>query len=135
MPLLSLLQPSGDPATLIANRWLAVHAVHEALTHRWQSLETYLFREHNWPRLSRRQRVAIPEAVELDAIDDRLDALHEERESLIVALPGAAATTMHGLALKLAVATAHIRPEYSAEGHDLLKSIQQDLKAMTGAAA
>ena len=132
LPLLSLPPSAKDPATAIANGWLAVQADHEALTSRRQNLETYLFREYDWPRLSHRQRAAFRQAAELDAIDDRLDALNEEQDTLIAALPAAVATTVHGLALKLAVAAAYIPPEHCSEGHNLIRSIQRDLRAITG---
>jgi len=132
LPLVSLPPSAKDPATAIAERWLAVQADHEALTSRWQNLETYLFREHDWPRLSHRQRAAFRQAAELDAIDDRLDSLNEEQETLIAALPAVTATTVHGLALKLAVAAAYVRPEHCSEGHNLIRSIQRDLRAITG---
>ena len=132
LPLLSHPRSAKDPATAIANGWLAVQADHEALTSRRQNLETYLFREYDWPRLSHRQRAAFRQAAELDAIDDRLDALNEEQDTLIAAVPAAVATTVHGLALKLAVAAAYIPPEHCSEGHNLIRSIQRDLRAITG---
>lgn len=121
----------NDPAVQACNAWQANQAEYEDLTKRWQSLETYLFRNHNWPRLSRRQRAAIPEAAELDAIDDRRDELSDHEPQLLLVVLQTNATTPRGLAAKLTVAASVVRPYENAEGHDLVTSVLRDYRRMT----
>lgn len=128
--ILTNIPSEADPAVAACETWQACHAEHEGLTRRWQKLETHLVRQHNWFRLSRRQRAAIPEAAELDAIDDRLDVLHAQNQNLLLALPRIAATTAQGLALKLAVAAEHVPPEENREAHHLIKSALRDLRTI-----
>jgi len=94
-------------------------------------LEAKLAREHNYLSLSRRQQRALPEARELDDIDDQLEELHEQQQTLLAVLPTLAATSALGLAGKLAVAAIEVCPEENEEVHHLIASILRDLKAMT----
>jgi hypothetical protein len=122
----------NDPAVLACRAWQTCQAEYEDLTKRWQTLETYLFRNHNWSKLSRRQRAAIPEAAELDAIDDRRDELSDQEQQLLMVILQTSATTPYGLAAKLTAAASIIRPYHNAEGHDLIKSVLRDFRSMTG---
>lgn len=119
-----------DPALPPCAAWLARHAEAELLTRRWQELETYLIREHDWFRLGRRRQAAIREGAELLAIGHRLRDIQHLNSELIAALPGVRATTAMGLAAKLEVAAAHIRPEDSRDAHELVQSILRDLLEM-----
>lgn len=130
LPLLPVMQTAIDPAIAACETWLARREEHESLTRRWQRLETRLIREHNWFTLSRRERAALPEAAELDAIDDRLDDLHALNQDVLAALPAIAATTTQGLASKLAVAVAYVRPDENEEAHDLIRSVLRDLRTI-----
>ncbi|HEX8900249.1 hypothetical protein [Vitreimonas sp.] len=94
-------------------------------------MEAKLAREHNYLSLSRRQQRALPEARELDDIDDQLEELHEQQQTLLAVLPTLAATSALGLAGKLAVAAIEVCPEENEEVHHLIASILRDLKAMT----
>jgi hypothetical protein len=134
LPLLPVVQTAIDPAIAACQTWLARQAERESLTRGWQKLETRLIREHNWFTLSRRERAAIPEAAELDAIDDRLDDLHTLNQDLLVALPGIPATTIRGLASKLAVAAGSVRPDENVEAHNLINSVLRDLQRAAGSA-
>lgn len=129
--MMPLTQAGADPAIGVCRAWQANQAEYENLTKRWQALETYLFRNHNWPKLSRRQRAAIPEAAELDAIDDRRDELSDHEQQLLMAVLQTSATTPRGLAAKLTVAASIVRPYENAEGHDLIKSVLRDYRCMT----
>jgi hypothetical protein len=122
----------NDPAVQACNAWQANRAEYEDLTKRWQALETHLFRKHNWPKLSRRQRAEIPEAVELDAIDDRRDELSDHEQQLLMVVLQTSATTPRGLATKLTIAASIVRPYENAEGHDLITSVLHDFRNMTG---
>lgn len=129
---MSPLSLDSDPAVLACRAWQACRAEYEDLTKRWQALETYLFHDHDWCRLSRRQRAAIPEAAELDAIDDRRDELSDQEQQLLMVLLQTSATTLRGLAAKLTVAASIVRPYENAEGHDLITSVLRDFRSMTG---
>ena len=120
-----------DPAVQACIAWQANQAEYEDLTKRWQALETYLFRNHNWPKLSRRQRADIPEAAELDAIDDRRDELSHHDQQLLAAVLQTSATTPRGLAAKLTVAASVIRPYENEEGHGLITSVLRDYRSIT----
>lgn len=126
-----LTHAGGDPAIGACRAWQANQTEYENLTKRWQALETYLFRNHNWPKLSRRQRAAIPEAAELDAIDDRRDELSHHEQQLLMAVLRTSATTPRGLAAKLTVAASIVRPFENAEGHGLITSVLRDYWSMT----
>lgn len=123
-------QLEADPAAVACQVWLGRDAERKSLSRRWQKLETRLIREHGWFSLSRRERAALPEAAELDAIDDRLDVLHALNQDLLVTLPAITATTAQGLASKLAVATAQVPPEENKEAHDLIRSVLRDVLAI-----
>jgi hypothetical protein len=70
------------------------------------------------------------EARELDEIDDQLEELHEQQQTLLAVLPTLAATSALGLAGKLAVAAVEVCPEENEEAHHLIASILRDLKAI-----
>ena len=78
---------SEDRAARASQTWLSRHAEHERLGKRWQQIETRLFRDHNWPKLTRTQRKRFPEKHEMDDLYDRMDALHEENRVLLASLP------------------------------------------------
>lgn len=122
----------SDPAIQACRAWQACRAEYDDLIKRWQTLETHLIHNHDWCRLSRRQRAAMPEAVELDAIDDRRDVVFDHKQQLLVALPHICATTPRGLAAKLTVAAAVIHRYENAEGHELIISVLRDLRNMAG---
>ncbi|RYZ14630.1 MAG: hypothetical protein EON61_02955 [Alphaproteobacteria bacterium] len=121
---------SVDPALQACNAWQAFHAECDGLIKRWQTLESYLIRQHNWRRLSRRQRAAIPEAFVLDAIDDRLDDIHDQQQQLLASLPLIYATTPRGIAAKLAVVASVVHREENAEAHELIVSVLADFRTL-----
>jgi hypothetical protein len=130
-----MVVPAGiasDPALQACRAWQACKAEYDALTTRWQALETHLSRYHNWYRLSRRQRAAIPEAAELDVIDDCRDVVFDHKQHLLVALPDISATTHLGIVAKLTVAASVIHRDENAEGHALITSILRDFRSMAG---
>jgi len=129
--LLESSSADADQSVVACENWLALRAEHERLARRWSRLEAKLAREHNYLSLSRRQQRALPEARELDDIDDQLEELHEQQQTLLAVLPTLAATSALGLAGKLAVAAIEVCPEENEEVHHLIASILRDLKAMT----
>lgn len=122
----------ADVAAQSCERWLARHAEHERLGSRWQEIETRLFREHNWPKLTRLQRKRFPEKHEMDNLYDRMDALHEGNCVLLAALPAIVATSPLGICGKLAVAAVEICPDENEEAHQLIASILRDYRALHG---
>ncbi len=72
----------------------------------------------------------MPEAVELEAIDQRLEALYETRQDLLATLLNVPATTQQGLALKLAVAAIIVMPDDNEQAHNLITSALQDLHTL-----
>ncbi|HYD88278.1 MAG TPA: hypothetical protein VEA80_12430 [Vitreimonas sp.] len=125
------LSAPTDHAIVACENWLALDAEYKRLSRRWQKLEAQLAREQNFLKLSRRQQRALPQAQELYQIDDRLEELWEEQETLLKILPTLAATSALGLAGKLAVAATHICKDENEEDHHLIASILRDFKAMT----
>ncbi|WP_135212735.1 hypothetical protein [Vitreimonas flagellata] len=124
-----------DPCINACEHWLALHAEHKRLAHRWCDLEAELERTHNYLSLPRRKQRRLPQAHELEDIDDRLDELHEEMQTLLALLPTMVATSDLGLAGKLAVAAIEVCPEENAEAHHLIASILRDFKSRPTAIA
>ena len=119
-----------DPSIDVCRAWLAHEEEHEALVKRWQKLENYLIHERSWLKLSEQECAVIPEVAELDAIDQRLDALHEKRQELLTSLPKVSSTTPQGLALKLVVAAIIVMPDENEQAHNLITSALQDLQTL-----
>lgn len=123
---------SEDRAALASRSWLSRHSEHERLGKRWQQIETRLFRDHNWPRLTRAQRKRFPEKHEMDDLYDRMDELQAENRVLLASLPALAATSPLGICGKLAVAVIEVCPEENEEAHRLVASILRDYRALHG---
>ena len=119
-----------DPSVDACRAWLALEEEHQALIRRWQELDTYLIQERYWSDLSRQRCAAIPEAMELEAIEHRLEALYEMRQELLTTLPNVPSTTQQGLALKLAVAAIIVMPDENEQAHNLITSALQDLHTL-----
>ena len=122
---------NADQSVIACENWLALRSEHERLARRWSRLEAKLAREHDYLSLSRRQQRALPEARELNDLDDQLEELHEQQKTLLALLPTLAATSALGLAGKLAVAAVEVCPEENEAAHHLIASILRDLRAMT----
>ncbi|MBN8607000.1 MAG: hypothetical protein J0L81_08800 [Caulobacterales bacterium] len=119
-----------DRCVAACEHWLALNAEHKRLANRWCDLEVELERTHKFLSLSRRKQRLIPEARELEEIDDRLEELHDEMRTILALLPTMVATSDLGLAGKLAVAAIEVCPEENAEAHHLIASILRDFKSM-----
>nr|WP_290916106.1 hypothetical protein [Hyphomonas sp. 34-62-18] len=118
---------SADPVIPICQNWLRLNAEQDALTLRWQELESFVGREYNWFRLSEAERQLVPEAAEMAAIDQSVDALFNTRQDILSRLPDIKAASLYGVSLKLSVAAASVLPDENAEAHALLKSTLNDL--------
>lgn len=123
---------SPDKAAALCSEWLAWHTDHERLTTRWQALETCLVRHHGWFDLTEQERCGRPEAAELRAMEDELNALFDSKQKRLRELPDIPAKSARGLVLKLSVATASVLPDENEEAHHLLRSVLDDLLAITG---
>lgn len=123
----------ADPAVLACEAYLERHSEQQRLGRRWQAIETRAFAELNWPKLNRTQRARHREQLEMDAIYDGMDALHEQNQALLASLPGIVATTNLGICGKLAVAAIEACPEDHPELHRLIASILRDYRALHGA--
>lgn len=122
----------ADPADSACETWLARHAEHERLGKRWQRIESRLFRDHNWSKLTRAQRKRFPEKHEMDDLYDRMDALHEENRVLLASLPPILATSSLGICGKLTIAAIEVCAEENEEAHHLIASILRDYRALHG---
>lgn len=137
-PLITAVPASAndiDPCINACENWLALHAEHQRLANRWCELEAELARSHNYLSLSRRKQRILPQAHELEDIDDRLEELHEGMQTLLALLPTMVATSDLGLAGKLAVAAIEVCPEENPEAHHLIASILRDFRSMPTAIA
>ncbi|HEX8901578.1 hypothetical protein [Vitreimonas sp.] len=121
-----------DRAASACEIWLTRHAEHERLGNRWQQIETRLFRDYNWSKLTRAQRKRFPEKHEMDDLYDRMDALHEENRFLLASLPALVATSSLGICGKLAIAAIEVCPEENEKAHRLIASILRDYRALHG---
>ena len=119
-----------DLVTIVCSRWLSRHSEQEQLTRRWQALETRLFRDHNWCALSEAERNSLPQAVEFEALNQKIGALHDLNREQLTTVKDLAATTVHGLVCKLSVALAIVLPDENEEAHDLLRSILRDIETV-----
>jgi hypothetical protein len=124
---------NGDTAVAACETFLRRHSEQQQLGRRWQEIETRAFAELNWPKLNRTQRARRREQVEMDALYDELDALHEQNQALLASLPGIVAITHLGICGKLAVAAIEACPEDHPELHHLIASILRDYRALHGA--
>lgn len=90
-----------------------------------------MIRRHDCRRLSSRQRARLPEAIELDEIDDRLDAIQDKKQALLECLTHVGATTPQGLAAKLAIVASMLHRHGDAVARDLVSSALDDLQRLT----
>lgn len=126
------MSSSPDKAAALCSEWLTWHANHEQLTMRWQALETCLIRHHGWFGLTEQERCGRPEAAELRAMEDELNDLFDNKQQRLRELPDIPATSARALVLKLSVAAASVLPDENEEAHHLLRSVLDDLLALTG---
>lgn len=122
-----------NPAIAACEAFLARQSEQQRLGRRWQEIENRAFAELNWPKLNRTQRARHREQLEMDALYDEMDALHEQNQTLLASLPSIVATTHLGICGKLAVAAIEACPEDHPELHHLIASILRDYRALHGA--
>ncbi|MCP5433073.1 MAG: hypothetical protein H6923_07355 [Alphaproteobacteria bacterium] len=118
---------------MACDAYLARHAEQQRLGRRWQAIENRAFAELDWSKLNRTQRARHREQLEMDALYDEMDELHEQNQALLGSLPSIVATTHLGICGKLAVAAIEACPEDHPELHHLIASILRDYRALHGA--
>lgn len=116
-----------DPALALCRRWQANDQQSRRLITSWQRLETWLFRNRDWPKLTPEQQAIVPEAAPLAQIDAQLDLLEEERVHLLPKIRTTPALSREGLLQKLEVATQLFAVDEQPEARGLLRSVRDDL--------
>ncbi len=114
-----------DPAVARCAEWMALDAEIDRLGLRWSDLETIL--EKRWERMTPDERAALSPTQEMDAIDDQLEPLFEQREAWLEALPAVRASDMHGVVAKLEVAL-RVMVHQQGDGYDLFKATMEELR-------
>lgn len=116
-----------DPAIARCAEWMALDAEIDRLGLRWSDLESILVREKRWERMTPDERVALSPTQEMDAIDEQLEPLFEQREAWLEALPTVRATDVHGVVAKLEVAL-RVMVHQQGDGYDLFKATMEELR-------
>lgn len=132
-PLLPGAAHADDPAAEASNTWLERNAEHARLSKRWQKIETRMFKDHNWPKLTRAERKRFPEKHEMDDLYDRMDVLHDENKVLLASLPAIIAISPAGICGKLSIAAMETKYDQQ-EIHAVILSILRDYRAVHGVA-
>lgn len=107
--------------------WLALDAEIDRLGLRWSDLETILVRQKRWERMTPEERGELLPSEEMDAIDEQLKPLFDQREAWLEALPKVRAHDMHGVAAKLEVAL-QVMVHQQGDGYDLFKATMDELR-------
>lgn len=96
----------------------------------WQRLETFLFKHHDWPRLTTAEQRRLPQAAPLFEMDRRLSALHEQRQDLLPEIQASAASTRNGTLAKLEVLASILDLTDHPDAHALLRSALSDINRL-----
>lgn len=95
---------SSDDTVAQCAAWVELDLEIDRLALRWAKLETRMTRDHGWLNLSHVKRRALPGAGEMFEIDDKLEALSDQRELMLRTLSRLPANTLHAVASKLVIA-------------------------------
>ena len=76
-----------DAAVARCVEWFALDAEIDRLGLRWSDLETILVRQKRWERMTPEERGELLPSEEMDAIDEQLKPLFDQREAWLEALP------------------------------------------------
>lgn len=117
-----------DPGKIVAERYCALEQEQRRLYLAWQDVETWLFRNRNWPRLTEAQQAAVPEAAQFREIEDQLDAIDRQYDVLMPLLKTTSACTREGVIARLDALLWLLNPHDNEDAHALLRSCQRDLK-------
>lgn len=97
-------QSFADGLLTLCGRWMALDVEIDRLSLRWSALEGHFVAEAAWFQLNAAQRRALPGAAEMFEIEDRLEALSQERDKRLELLMQPKATDLREITAKLAVA-------------------------------
>lgn len=121
---------AGDPGKLVAERYCALESEQRRLILAWQDVETWLFKHRNWPRLTKAQQAAVPEAAQFRVIEDQLDVLDKQYVEVLPLLRTTPATTRDGVVARLDALLWLLNPHDNEDAYPLLHSCQDDLKRL-----
>jgi hypothetical protein len=116
-----------DAAVARCAEWLALDAEIDRLGLRWSDLETILVRQKRWERMTPEERGELLPSEEMDAIDEQLKPLFDQREAWLGALPTVRTRDMYGVAAKLEVAL-QVMAHQQGDGYDLFKATMEELR-------
>jgi len=118
----------ADLAVARCAEWLALDAEIDRLGLRWSDLETILVRQKRWERMTPEERGELLPSEEMDAIDEQLKPLFDQREAWLEALPKVRARDLHGVVAKLEVAL-QVMVHQQGDGYDLFKATMEELRS------
>lgn len=127
---LSALAGATDPGRVVAERWCVLEIEQRRLILKWQGVETWLFKHRNWPRLSDAERAAIPEGVQLTAIDDQLNAIDKSYDLLLPLLKSTRATTRDGVFARFEALLHFVVQDEHPDARAILKSCIDDVRRL-----
>lgn len=126
---LQLPVPSGggDPALRLAKQYCWMEAEERRLCLEWQRVETWLFKNRDWPRLTEAEQVAVPESAALRVIEEQLSVIDKGYDEVMPLLRKTSARTREGLLARLEALQWLVHADESPDAHELLKSCRDDL--------
>jgi len=119
-----------DAAAELCKTWLAKNSAEDRLCRQWQKIETYVFRNYDWPRLSVEAQARFPEQAQMDELDRRRSIISAEASMLMEQIPETAATTREGVLLKFKVILEAFMRDQDPEVHALVTSAVCDLRRL-----
>jgi hypothetical protein len=130
-PLLAGARPASpsDDVTARCDEWLVLDTEIDRLSSRWSDLETVLVQEKQWHKMTPDQREALSPTEEMQAIDDQLEGLFEQRRQWLDVLPTLVARDMRGVASKLQVAV-KVMDVQRGDGFDLFKGAVAEMQGV-----
>jgi len=121
---------AADPAQLIGEQWCALETEQRRLIIVWQKVETWLFRHCDWPKISEEERAAVPEAAQLDAINDQLADIDKAYDRLLPKLTGTPATSRAGVLAKLDALLWFLDVDDHPDARVLLQGCRADIQRL-----
>ena len=122
------LADGTDPALVVSKRWCWLQAEQRRLILQWQDVETWLFANCNWPKLSKAECDAVPEGAQLRAIDDQLGEIDKLYDALLPVLKKTPATTREGLFARFDALLHFVVQDENPDARAILKSCLRDLE-------
>ncbi|MBI1198696.1 MAG: hypothetical protein GC203_12600 [Phenylobacterium sp.] len=127
---LPALAGAADPGQVVAEQYCALEREQRRLLLAWSDLESWLFKHRNWPRLTKAQQAAVPEAAQFRVIEDQLDVIDGQYDVLLPLLKTTPACTRDGVFARLDALLWLLDPHDNEDAHPLLRSCQADLRRL-----